>query len=337
MTEIAIYTQSTLEGVILILSHFALVPSFIYLWMGRAFPEATFIAVLFLSSSLYHFCQAGFFCMVDSFDTMQKADHFFVYSVVFWLMLWFIGLSLESRICIFVVVEYFLFPLLLFYVHSTWLGIGFVIFLVVAFLLFTGIQETFPRIHIPSLLIVAVLLIFGVVVFIIGGEPGEENYAWAHTLWHVLVFFSIFWLIDARYGNSWVSKNFYYIAGGEKDRPFDSNENYVLIDPKAEEDEDSDSEDDGNFSDSDVEIKTKDKDRRKSSRKKNPTTTKTKKNALSEIDTQSMKTTTPKMVWELTDEQLMEFRKTQQEREMEKMSKTTAFSSFSSFDKKRKK
>lgn len=333
--EDAVYTQSTLESVILILSHFALVPSFIYLWMGRAFPEATFVGVLFLSSTLYHFCQAGFFCMVDSFDTMQKADHFFVYSVVFWLMLWFIGLSLESRICIFVVVEYFLFPLLLFYVHSTWLGVGFVIFLFVAFLFFTGIQETLPRIYIPSLLIVAVLLILGVGFFIIGGEPWEENYAWTHTLWHVLVFFSIFWLIDARFGNSWVSKNFYYIVGGdEKNRPFDSNENYVLIDPNiVDEDEDSDSEDD-TLSDSEtINAETAIKYREKKALLKK--SAKSKKTELLKVNaTQSTKASTPKIVWELTDEQLLEFRKTPQEREMEKMSKTSAFPSF---DKKRKK
>lgn len=244
------YSQSALESTLLILSHFALVPSFIYLWLGKAYAEATFVGVLFLSSNLYHFCQAGFFCMVDSFDTMQKADHFFVYSVVFWLMMWFIGLSLETRICIFFVVQYFLFPLLLFYVHASWLGVAFVIFLVVMFFVLTGVMPNkFPEVHFSSLMILLVLLIIGVVFFILGGEPGEENYPWTHTLWHVCVMFGIFFLVDARFGNSLIARAMYYVIGTNETLVSDlESSEYALVDSDDDEHEyasnsDSDEED----------------------------------------------------------------------------------------------
>lgn len=252
MSDYPVYSQSALESVLLILSHFALIPSFIYLWLGKAFPEATIVAVLFLSSNLYHFCQAGFFCAVDSFDVMQKADHFFVFSVVFWLMMWFIGLSLQDRICVFFVVQYFLFPLLLFYVHTSWFGVAVVVFLVVMFFVLTGVMPNkFPEVHFASLIVLGVLLLAGVIVFIIGGEPGEENYPWAHTIWHVCVMFAIFFLVDARYGNSIVAHALYYVLGTSKTLSADLElDQYVLVDPRDssdEEDEDADdSEDDEN-------------------------------------------------------------------------------------------
>lgn len=249
------YSQSALESVLLILSHFVLIPSFIYLWLGKAFPEATFVAVLFLSSNLYHFCQAGFFCAVDSFDVMQKADHFFVYSVVFWLMMWFIGLSLQDRVCIFFVVQYFLFPLLLFYVHANWLGVAFVVFLVVTFFVLTGVMPNkFPEVHFASLIVLGLLLVAGVIFFVLGGEPGEENYPWTHTLWHVCVMVGIFFLVDARLGNSILARKMYYIIGTSKTLADDLDlDQYVLVDPENSSDEEDDNDDDDTDSDSEDE------------------------------------------------------------------------------------
>jgi hypothetical protein len=238
------YTQSALESVLLILSHFALVPSFIYFWLFKQFPEATIVAVLFVSSNFYHFCQAGYFCWVDSFETLQKADHFIVYLVVFWLMMWFIDLSLETRICIFFIVQYFLFPLSLFYIHASWLGIAFVVFLVVLFIVLTGVMPNkFPEVHFSSLIVLAILLVVGVIFFLIGGEPGETEYPWTHTLWHVCVMFGIFFLADARFGNSFIARKMYSILGTTDTLSKDLG-SYSLVDPEDPSDDEGYSSDD---------------------------------------------------------------------------------------------
>lgn len=200
--------QTTVETVGLLLSHLALIPSIYYTILLRALPEFTILIVLFFESTFYHLCQGGWFCVIE-FDVHQRADHFFVYTTLIWILLFFLGLKLQIRISITFVIQGLIFPFLLFYIHSTWLGIALFVMFFVLFLFVAGVWiKTFPRMYWINLIILVVLLGGGFSFFVIAGEPGEENYAWTHTIWHICILLSIYFILDLKFGKSWLAQKF---------------------------------------------------------------------------------------------------------------------------------
>ncbi len=206
---------SIVEGLFLVGSNLALLPAIRYAYVLGLLPESSILSVVFVVSSVYHLCQAGFICLLDiDFLTFQLQDHFFVYGALVWITLYFIGLTLAERFAIFIWVQALLFPLILEFVKTWWLSgfvVGFVV--LIAILLLSIVVRGFPRFNIYSMIAAILLVGVGFAFHLIGGDPtppdqkdGETNhkYAWFHSAWHVFIMLSVYYVIDLKHGHSWL-------------------------------------------------------------------------------------------------------------------------------------
>ncbi len=211
---------TAIEGLFLVISNIALLPAIIYAFYLKLIPETSIISVVFIISTVYHLCQAGFICLLTiDFVTFQFSDHFFVYSLLVWIVLYAIGLPLEFRFAIFIWIQALLFPLLLEFKNTWWFGgfiIGFIVLITV--LLLSLIIRAIPRINIFSLIAAVILLGIGFALHLIGGDPtppshdqqhlkNEEDdinhkYVWLHSLWHIFSMLAIYYVLDLKYGKS---------------------------------------------------------------------------------------------------------------------------------------
>lgn len=212
-------TRTILECLALLLSNLALVPAIYLAFHYKLIPEASLMLVVFIASVVYHLCQVNFVCILGlKFATLQFMDNFFVYSLLTWIILYFIGLNLKERFSIFVWFQIFVFPLILEFVNTWWLAALFIIFLVfVVLFLILLVLRKMPRFHHGVFAVGLLLVIVGFGFHIIGGEPSQpkntvtpeaEHYAIYHSIWHILVMLGIYFAIDLKHGKSWVAKKF---------------------------------------------------------------------------------------------------------------------------------
>ena len=71
------------EGLLLVISHVALFPALYLLVRRRRWDTAANFLGVFVASTLYHTCRAGFLCAFR-FEQTKMADYFFVYRALIW-------------------------------------------------------------------------------------------------------------------------------------------------------------------------------------------------------------------------------------------------------------
>lgn len=203
------------SGLFLVGSNWALLPAIIYALKLRLIAIFTVLAIVFLQSSVYHLCQVDFGCVLDiQFEILRSGDHFFVYSALIWIAMYFIDLQDNYKIAVLLVFQFILLPLILQFVDTWWFSLVIIILLVVvivALLLF--VTKTPPIVKVPSLIVMLLLLAGGFVFFYLGGEPfspdeadvesdSSKKYSTFHSLWHIAVMLSAWYAIDIKYGQS---------------------------------------------------------------------------------------------------------------------------------------
>lgn len=172
----------------------------------QLFPEAFVLLVLMFVSSVYHICQSGFMCFY-SFFALQVADHFYVYSTLIWITLYFIGVNLQIRFIFFFVIQAALLPAVMIYMHS-WILTGVLVasLVVLALVVLGFFVKNFPVVDWFDIMVVFLLLGGGFGLHVYAGDPGTSKYATSHSMWHVLSMLSIFFVIEAKAGNSMVTR-----------------------------------------------------------------------------------------------------------------------------------
>jgi len=203
--------QSLADGLALVLSNLALLPAIVVSLLNNLFPEAIVLSVLLFTSSFYHICQSGFACLYP-FDALQIADHFYVYTVVVWITLFFIGLKLRFRFIIAFIIQAALFPAVIVYLHS-WAVAGILIgsLVVVVILILSLTMSDFPKIDWLDLTTVILLIGGGFGLHVYAGDPGSPNYAVSHSIWHILSMIAVFFIIEMKIGDSLVARTILYV------------------------------------------------------------------------------------------------------------------------------
>jgi hypothetical protein len=190
-----------LKGFALIFSNIGLLPAIALCIYYNLIPEATVYSVVCFISTIYHVCQADFLC-VYSFKVLQTSDHFFVFNLLVWTTLYFIGLNLKIKFLLFMIIQAFLLPAVIQYLENWWVG-GVLLALLILITVFVLSQLT-PKIRVPDLLDITFATLFiggGFALHLYGGEPGSENYWWAHSIWHLLGMGSLYFIVQMRSGN----------------------------------------------------------------------------------------------------------------------------------------
>ncbi len=206
-------------GLFLVGSNLALLPAIFYALKRKQIPEFAILSMVFFVSSVYHLCQVDFGCVLNiEFEILRFGDHFFVYSALIWIAMYFIDLQDNYKIAILLVFQAILLPLILQFVDSWWFSLVIIILLVVVIVaLLVFVTKTPPRVKIPSLIIMLLLLAGGFVFFYFAGEPfppdeadieseNSKKYAIFHSIWHIAVMWSAYYAIDIKYGQSLIVK-----------------------------------------------------------------------------------------------------------------------------------
>jgi hypothetical protein len=187
-------------GLALIVSNIALFPVIALASYKKVYTLACFFSCLFCASSIYHVCQANFYCFT-TFHNHQVIDHFFVYSTFIWTLFYFLKMSLELSICILIVFQLILILCIMKWIESWALAgiiMGTLLILTIVILLIYG-PPKFDKID----LICALILIgIGFFLHVWAGDPGDSRYPFSHSLWHVLAMLSGYFVIEIRDGKS---------------------------------------------------------------------------------------------------------------------------------------
>ena len=191
------WDESWTEGLLLVLSNFALLPVVTRLLRRRDWATAANYLGVLLVSSLYHGCRAGFLCPGD-YKMLRIADYLFVYRSVVWS---FAALVARPRIfglershvmrgAFYFSVMVPMTLILLTCEHtSPWVPFtGFIFPLAVAAAVTNAYRQPFINDWVWGTL--------GLALFSGGGVLGfalpSRDYNWAHWMWHVFVMLSMY-------------------------------------------------------------------------------------------------------------------------------------------------
>lgn len=189
-------------GIGLVLSNVALIPviflSAAYLYLVDFF----YLSGLFTVSTVYHLCQAGFWC-AGPLELLQQADHVTVWSTLFWLYLTTLDFDIRVLFGIQVAVERLFIMFAFLFIDSsifpyTFLVAGlFGIFLKVFYF-------KIPFLQYDVLFGATGLALFGIGLWfhLTAGPIDSEGYAWRHIIWHTLAMTAAFFLYLVRLGFS---------------------------------------------------------------------------------------------------------------------------------------
>ena len=189
----------------LILSHYSIVPAIAIGFAKGYVAEVGSLLAMTLVSTMYHLCQAGNVCALP-FSVLQIADHFFVYSTLTWLILFFTDAKISWRFVAFMLIQGLLLPMIISYIHEAWL-------VAIAVLLPAGVGVFYiilmgrsPRYSYVDLGFSIGMIIIGVAFHLFAGDPGSTYYAWLHSVWHVACMLSIYFLFESKDDKIWYNK-----------------------------------------------------------------------------------------------------------------------------------
>jgi hypothetical protein len=210
------FSEPIYGGVFLVITNIVLIPAIlIALLIGRDLVTATILFMMFLVSTFYHICEAGWYCMVP-LDTLQASDHIMVYTLVFWVFLIGTTRYRDIQFSLLLVNTAALVVFVAVSTHTAFFGAFYVAFFIAWIIVsYAGFGIPPKPYGIGLLLIALMLTLFGLIPFFIGGDPGDSNYWWTHSLWHFFVILAVIFLLLALYGES-LWKWYHEIRG---DRP----------------------------------------------------------------------------------------------------------------------
>lgn len=180
-------------------------PGLALAWAKGYLTEFGMMLAMTSVSTVYHFCQSGIYCLLP-FTSLQTSDHFFVYSTLVWLILFFTDARMEWRFLAFVLMQGMLLPMIIVYIHQSWLvsvAIGVPSMVGLVYIMLVG---KMPKCDWRDMIFSVVLIGVGLFFHIFAGDPGTTNYDWAHTLWHIACMLSIYFLLDSKDSIFWLRK-----------------------------------------------------------------------------------------------------------------------------------
>lgn len=195
---------SLVAGLALVLSNFAAVPAISKAVESKNYVEACVLTVVFFISSFYHMCQAEFFCIL-TVSNHQITDHFFVYSALVELLLFFLDVEIVPKMCIFIIIQSILLPAIIKWIHS-WALAGALIGGLVIMSLLSIFWYKIPKFDKLDVYSALVLIGVGFFFHIYAGDPGDPKYPPYHSLWHLCAFIAAYFVIAIRDGKGELSK-----------------------------------------------------------------------------------------------------------------------------------
>lgn len=196
--------ELAVKGLFTVVSNVAILPAVVLAWRRREYDGCLLLFKLFWSSSLYHFCQSGFWCLF-SFKTLRIVDYVSVFAAVSWMFLFVarVGPRWRGGLVVFIVMQ--LLSLQLQY-GTRWylallgvatIGIPTSIAYAVISCGTTTTTTTLARDG-AALLAAIVLAVVGFVFYFVEGEPDtNDTYPYTHGAWHVFAMFSLLALFYA--------------------------------------------------------------------------------------------------------------------------------------------
>jgi hypothetical protein len=195
---------SLMAGIDLVVSNVAFLIAAAKAFESAYYMEMCILTVLCFTSTFYHLCQAEFFCIV-SLHNHQIMDHFFVYSSLTWMLLFFLDVKIIPRVCVFIIAQSILLPIIIKWIGS-WALAGTIIFALIVIASVTLFYDGIPKFDPWDLAFALILLAIGFALHIIAGNPGEPQYPPWHSLWHLAAALSVYFVITIRDGKSEISK-----------------------------------------------------------------------------------------------------------------------------------
>jgi hypothetical protein len=197
-------------GLFLVISNIAAIPAIVYALYRCLFPEATLIIIIAIVSFFYHMCQSDYWCLVSSdcqnkadFVIMQMMDEFFVFVVIIWFILYFFEIRLRYRIVLTFIIQTIIFIPIVRNVYILIFEaaiIGGIIIISIIILIFLSKKSI--SFYIFSTIVAIILIVVGFSLFIVAGDPDDSLYPWLHSVWHILLFIAILFVLDMKYGKT---------------------------------------------------------------------------------------------------------------------------------------
>lgn len=215
----------TVLALALVLSHVALFPAILYAYWRRLFVETSLLIAVLVASVAFHVCQVGWFCFGLDLHALQLTDHFMVYTALLWFSLYFVGAAERVRTAVTIAAMAIVLPVIATFIGS-WMSGAIIValVLVIATLVLLGVYFAHggPPIAWASLLVAMVLLGAGVVLHVIGGDFGPDNWKYpvAHSLWHVLAMLALFYILDVPYKGESMAHTWITVGDRTKVPPF---------------------------------------------------------------------------------------------------------------------
>ena len=197
-------------GMFLIFSNLAFIPAIMLAAEQHLIPEICLFIVTMVMSTVYHFCQADFYCLV-SFEALQTFDHFFVYSTLIWVVLFWVDLPLPYRVGVFLIFQGFLGPSIYVLVSNSWYVALVLIGLLIMAALYAIMTylKGLPTFNEPDIITAALLIGIGLGFHIAAGSPSlNAQYGIFHSFWHIFAMLSIFFVIRSKFRKPiWMNKS----------------------------------------------------------------------------------------------------------------------------------
>jgi uncharacterized protein DUF3522 len=190
-----------LTGIFLLVSNLAFLPAILLAAEKRLITEIFLFVVTMTTSIVYHLCQANFYC-IASFNALQTSDHFFVYSTLIWVVLFFVEMPMAYRTGVFILLQAFLLPSIIILVSNSWyvalVLIG--VLIVIAFYAVMIYLHGLPNFYEPDVITSVVLLGAGIGFHIAAGSPSlNAQYGIFHGFWHIFAMLSIFYVMRSKF------------------------------------------------------------------------------------------------------------------------------------------
>lgn len=193
-------SASTVTALALVFSHLAAIPALILLGYKKLVVDVVVLGTAVLISTLYHLCQVEWACFGLDVHALQIADHFMVFFALVWFLLYAAGASERIRTAVTIAIMGVSLPIIISKL-DTWIAGGIVIGLgVLAFVItFFAYAKSrgYYNIEWHMFFLALALIGGGVVLHIYAGDFGPDNTAYpvAHTVWHVLAFVSLYYIV----------------------------------------------------------------------------------------------------------------------------------------------
>ena len=187
-------------GIMLVITNVVLLPAiFVALWF-RDLITATLLFIMFIVSSFYHVCAAGWWCAA-SHTAHQTADHIIVYTLIFWIFLLFTTRYVKVQVSLLL---FNIASLVVFSAFSRQTNV-FAVFYLAFFPAWIGVRWMGfglpPRKYdIVFLGVAVVLFAAGYGLYFAGDSPDDPDYWWVHSAWHVLSMTAVVVVLFTAYG-----------------------------------------------------------------------------------------------------------------------------------------